>query len=85
VARATELVGTIVNALTRADAEAQARAVVEHLAVLAATAALARSAPNVAAVFARTRSAVPGAAIFGTRRLDPGETTLLLERALPPN
>jgi putative acyl-CoA dehydrogenase len=80
---AADALRTIADVLVRAEAEAHARAIVEGLAMLAATAALAASAPRVAAIFARSRLVDPGGATYGTRALEPGETTLLLERALP--
>jgi putative acyl-CoA dehydrogenase len=80
---AANMLRTIADALVHAEAEAHARAIVEGLAMLAATAALAASAPRVAAIFARSRLVGPGGATYGTRALEPGETTLLLERALP--
>jgi putative acyl-CoA dehydrogenase len=69
--------------LMAADGEAKARAAVERLAMLAATAALAEGAPAAAEVFARTRLAVPRGGTFGTADLAPGEVATLLDRALP--
>jgi putative acyl-CoA dehydrogenase len=73
----------IQRALAGNNAEAQARATVERLALLAASAALARSAPAVAAVFARTRLAGRRGASFGTSDLSDDEAAMLLGRALP--
>jgi putative acyl-CoA dehydrogenase len=66
-----------------ADGEAHARAAVERLAMLAATAALTESAPTVAESFARTRLSVARGGTFGTAQLSVPEVTLLSERALP--
>ncbi|HET7679918.1 MAG TPA: acyl-CoA dehydrogenase family protein [Xanthobacteraceae bacterium] len=65
------------------NAEAQARAAVERLALLAASAALHVTAPDIAAVFARTRLAGRRGASFGTSDLSDDEVGLLLKRALP--
>lgn len=65
------------------DAEATARAAVERLALLAAAAALAATAPSaVAESFARTRLLCTRGAMFGTSALSLGDTALLLDRAL---
>ena len=66
-----------------ADGEAKARAAVERLAMLAATAALAEGAPAAAEAFARTRLAVPRGGTFGTADLGPSDVVTLLDRALP--
>jgi putative acyl-CoA dehydrogenase len=66
-----------------ADGEAKARAAVEKLAMLTAAAALAESAPTVAAAFARTRLEVSRGGTFGTSDLATAEVGALLERALP--
>jgi putative acyl-CoA dehydrogenase len=73
----------IERTLTGNDAEAQARAAVERLALLAAAAALAQTAPNVAALFARTRLARFRGIGFGTAEIDDDDLGLLLDRALP--
>jgi putative acyl-CoA dehydrogenase len=65
------------------DGEARARAAVERLALLAATAALTRSAPDVAEAFARTRLATPRGGTFGTAHLFDNDVVKLLDRALP--
>jgi putative acyl-CoA dehydrogenase len=70
-------------ALTAEDAEAQARATVGRLALLAAAAALGRTAPAVAERFARSRLADRHGAIYGAGSIEPDETRRLLERALP--
>jgi putative acyl-CoA dehydrogenase len=81
-AEAMDFIG---KTLTGEAGEVHARAGVECLARLAATAALA-SGPtgNVAAIFARARLAGGGrGATYGTADIDPAETTLLLKRILP--
>jgi putative acyl-CoA dehydrogenase len=65
------------------EAEAQARAAVERLGLFAAAAALNRTAPDVAALFARTRLAERRSANFGASDFSNNEAALLLERALP--
>jgi len=68
--------------LAGATAEAEARGPVETLAQLAATAALAASAPaRVAAAFARTRLTERRSAIYGSSHLTGDEVALLIERA----
>jgi putative acyl-CoA dehydrogenase len=72
------------SALAARDAEAHARAAVGRLAVLAAAAALRRSAtPEVVELFARTRLADSHGVIYGTSRMGSDEARRLLERALP--
>jgi putative acyl-CoA dehydrogenase len=71
------------RALAGSDAEMQARAAVERLALLAAAAALQRTAPEVAAVFARTRLGGRRGLHFGSSEIAGSEATMLLERALP--
>ena len=66
---AREAAGFIAKTLGAADGEAQARAAVERLAMLAAAAALAESAPDLAEAFARTRLAAPRGGTFGTADL----------------
>jgi putative acyl-CoA dehydrogenase len=81
---AKESVASIEQTLRDADAEAQARIVVERLALLAACAALnAGGAGRVAALFAGARLAAGRAATYGTSRLPSGEIGNLLSRALP--
>jgi putative acyl-CoA dehydrogenase len=70
--------------LAGAEPERRARAAVERLALLAATAALRDSAPDaVANAFARTRLAASRGATFGTSDLSASDAATLLERALP--
>ena len=80
---AEEAAGFIAKTLSGADGEAKARAAVERLAMLAATAALNESAPTVAPAFARTRLATARGGTFGTADLAVPEVTSLSERALP--
>ena len=80
---AKEAAAFITKTLSAADGEAKARAAVERLAMLAAAAALAESAPGTAAAFARTRLAAAGGGTFGTADLSAAEVTNLSERALP--
>jgi putative acyl-CoA dehydrogenase len=81
----TEAVDFIGKTLAGDAAEANARAGVECLARLAATAALATGTTgDVAAIFARTRLAGGRCrATYGTAGLDTAETALLLKRILP--
>ncbi len=80
---AAEAAAFIAKTLTAADGEARARAAVEQLAMLAATAALAESvSPAIAEAFARTRLMQPRGATFGTADLSARESTELLDRAL---
>jgi putative acyl-CoA dehydrogenase len=83
LAGAGEAVQVIQRTLAGDNAEAQARTAVERLALLAASAALHRSAPDIAAIFARTRLAGRRGAHFGTSDLSGEEAALLLARALP--
>jgi putative acyl-CoA dehydrogenase len=72
------------SALSAPDAEAQARAAVGRLALLAAAAALRRSAaPEAAELFARTRLADRHGAIYGASDIGPDAARRLLEHALP--
>ena len=80
---ATEAAGFIEKTLAAPDGEAKARAAVERLAMLAATAALTESAPHVAESFARTRLATARGGTLGTADLTGTEVTILSERALP--
>ena len=83
LAGAGEAVQLIQRSFTGDNAEAQARTAVERLALLAASAALHRSAPDIAAIFARTRLAGRRGANFGTSDLSDEEAAMLLARALP--
>ena len=80
---AKEAAAFIANTLAAPDGEARARAAVERLAMLTATAALSESAPAVAEVFARTRLATARGGTFGTSDISGTEVTKLSERALP--
>ncbi|HWP26220.1 MAG TPA: acyl-CoA dehydrogenase family protein [Xanthobacteraceae bacterium] len=85
---AVETAAAIAQSLTGTNVtsvEANARAVVERLAQLAAAAALATGAPAaIAAAFARTALAEGRAPNYGAAALEERETALLLDRALPP-
>ena len=63
--------------------EADARAVVGKLALLACTAALKASVPAVAEAFVRSRLAAPHDAIYGAVAMKPAASELLLQRVLP--
>jgi putative acyl-CoA dehydrogenase len=80
---AGEAMALIQYTLAGAEAEAQARAAVERLALLAAAAALDESASDVAALFARTRLSGRRGLSLGSSDLSPNEAAMLLERALP--
>jgi putative acyl-CoA dehydrogenase len=81
---ARETARFIESALASPDAEAKARAAVGGLALLAAAAALRRSAPpEVAELFARTRLAARHGAMFGAGEISADEARGLLARALP--
>ena len=80
---AKEAAAFIDKTLSGANGEARARAAVERLAMLAATAALTESAPCIAETFAQTRVAVARSGTFGTSDLSGTEVTTLSERALP--
>jgi putative acyl-CoA dehydrogenase len=74
----------VATSLSAAPQEARARAVVEALASLAATDALAQSAPpSVAECFARTRLASRPGRLYGAVELTQAEQERLLQRALP--
>src|SRR6516165_4004224 len=74
----------IARAVAAEDAEGEARAAVDRLALLAAAAALRQSAPEVAALFARTRLEESHGAMYGTSRIAADEARRLIDRALPP-
>jgi len=73
----------IERAVAAEDAEGEARAAVDHLALLAAAAALQQSAPDVAHLFARTRLEQGHGASFGTSEISSDDARRLIERALP--
>ena len=74
----------IADTLLAGNGEARSRAVVERLALLAAAAALRRSAPAaVAELFARTRLGGRRGATYGTSDIGPDEARALIDRALP--
>jgi len=78
-----EALQLIQRTLAGNNTEGQARMTVERLALLAAAAALRRSVPDMAAIFARTRLAGRRGASFGTSELSDDETATLLARVLP--
>ena len=80
---AKEAAAFIAKTLSGAEGEAQARAAVERLALLAAAAALTESAPSVAEPFARARLLARRGGTFGTADLSVPEVTMLSDRALP--
>ena len=67
----------------RSDGERMARQAVETLALLAAAAALNRTAPDQAALFAATRLGGTHGRMYGTADLSAAQSRDLLERALP--
>jgi putative acyl-CoA dehydrogenase len=80
---AAEALAFVEETLRDTAAEARARAAVERLALLAAAAALADTAPDVAYIFSRTRLQTAQARTYGAADLKPAEAARLLERALP--
>jgi len=79
-----EAVARIETVVSTPDGEAHARAAVEWMALLAATAALRVGAPApIAELFARTRLGSGQGAMFGAGDLNAAEATAILERALP--
>lgn len=81
VAESAKFVNSV---LKSAAAEAHARAAIERLALIAATEALAASAPPaVVEAFARTRLAERRGALYGGIEVSEKEAARLLERALP--
>ena len=79
-----EAAAFIVETLSAPDGEARARAAVDRLAALAAAAALAEGAPAaIAHAFAHTRLGAARGANFGSAQLEPGEVSVLIERAMP--
>jgi hypothetical protein len=66
------------------ESEASARITVGKLAIRAAAAALAATAPpTIVDAFVRTRLLQPHAALYGADAIDPQTVEVLLERALP--
>jgi putative acyl-CoA dehydrogenase len=78
---AADAAAFIAQTLSAPNAEARARAAVERLALLAATAALRESALALAGMFARARLAEQRGRTYGT--VTSEGAALLLERALP--
>src|SRR5262244_2860771 len=83
LADARAAVDVIARAVAAEDAEGEARAAVDRLALLAAVAALRQSAPEVADLFARTRLEEGHGAIYGTSEISPDDARGLIDRALP--
>jgi putative acyl-CoA dehydrogenase len=79
-----EAASFIAASLGDAEAESKARAAIERLALLAATAALKASVPQeVAEIFARARLKELRGRCYGSADIAPADAQLLLERALP--
>ena len=78
-----EAVASIAKSFRRPDGERVARLAVEKLALLAATAALNKIAPQQAGLFAATRLATPHAGMYGAVDLANDDIRALLQRALP--
>jgi putative acyl-CoA dehydrogenase len=87
VSEASPLIGekaTILDMTDESTSEGAARVLVGRLATLAATAALAGTAPpEVADVFVRTRFFRSHAALYGADGIEGGTADILLRRALP--
>jgi putative acyl-CoA dehydrogenase len=87
VSEAAPLIGekvTILDMSEDLDSEGDARIFVGKLATLAATAALAKTAPpEVADAFAQTRFFCQHAALYGADRIETRTADILLRRALP--
>jgi putative acyl-CoA dehydrogenase len=80
---AGEAVAFLAKTFRRPDGERVARQAVETLAQLAAAAALNRTAPDQAALFAATRLGGTHGRMYGTAELSFDDSRRLLERALP--
>jgi len=80
---AGDAIAFIGNAFRRPDSERVARLAVERLALLAAAAALNRTSPHHAGLFAATRLAGNHPGMYGAVDLANDDIEGLLERALP--
>jgi len=80
---AAETASFVIKTLLRSDNENVARAAVEALAMLAATAALAAVHPGHAELFAQNRLSPSRGKMYGAADLAPEHCRSLLERALP--
>src|ERR1700687_5936216 len=80
---AVDALAFIGRAFRRADSERVARLAVEKLALLAAAAALNKTSPRHAELFARTRLAANHASMYGAVDLANDDIRGLLDRALP--
>jgi putative acyl-CoA dehydrogenase len=79
-----DTVRAIEEIIAGASAEADARALVERIALLAAAAALKTSAPSeIVEIWARTRLCGGGGTMWGTAELGDRERLNLIDRALP--
>ena len=81
IPNATETIKRIVMALKLIDVETHARDIVEHLALVAAMAALRESAPQIAEIFSQTRLNSDNARTYGACDLS-GISSRLFERVL---
>lgn len=77
-----QTISKIVHVLDLIDVESHARFIVEHLALIAAVAALQKSAPEIAEIFSQTRLNSVGGRTYGTSDLT-SMSSRLLERVLP--
>ena len=77
-----DAINKIVRILNLIDVESHARFIVEHLALIAAVAALQKSAPEIAEIFSQTRLNSGSGRTYGTSNL-VSMTSRLLERVLP--
>jgi putative acyl-CoA dehydrogenase len=80
---AADAVAFLARTFRHSDGERMARQAVETLALLAAAAALNRTAPDQAALFAATRLGGAHGRMYGTADLSAAQSRDLLERALP--
>jgi putative acyl-CoA dehydrogenase len=80
---AREMLNAIHQVLRGPEGEAQARRMIEQIAVLATGAALAGGAAPVAEAFARARVMQPQGRTYGTVGFEPDMAATLLGRALP--
>lgn len=77
-----ETISKIAHALNLIDVESQARFIVEHIALIAAVAALQTSAPQIAEIFSQTRLNSDSGRTYGASNL-ASMSSRLLERVLP--
>ena len=79
---AKETINEIIRALNSVDVESHARFIVEHLALIAAAAALQKSAPTIAEMFSQTRLNSGSGRTYGSC-ISASASSRLLERVLP--